>query len=560
MATSIPSYDLTTEPWIPVLGLDGRSRLVSLRQLFDDAERLRSLAGDLPTTTFAIVRLLLAILHRATDGPSSEVHWRQLWRSLRLPAKDVHSYLDTVGDRFDLLHPTTPFFQVATLHTQKGDVGTLERLIADVPNGAPYLTARSGAALARLTFAEATRWLIHCQAYDVSGIKSGAVGDPRVKSGKGYPIGTGSTGGLGGVFLEGRNLRETLLLNLIPLGTPYLDANHEDDVPVWERPPHGPAEEEVSARGPHGPLTLYTWQSRRIRLTSEDGMVTGALVANGDKLEWDDRQRIEPMTAWRRSANKEKQAKRAPVYLPRQHDPARALWRGLDALLPATPESTTKAEAPARLVPAVSQWLARIRIAGGIPADFRVTTRAVGVVYGNQQSVVDEIYHDALTMNVQAFDAGGPLRTAIVDCVADADAAVVALRKLASNLCRAAGGSGRDAKDPPVAAANRAAEVAYGMLDQDFRAWLITVDHTSDPHLARQDWQGIALATVSRLGRDLVRQAGPKAWSGRDVDGTYINTAQADVWFRKALGQALPLTAPATAANRSSTDVESEDR
>lgn len=537
------SLSLLDEPWIPALYGDGRTRLVSLRQLFAGSREIRSLVGDLPTQTFALLRLALAVLHRAVDGPPDESSWRTLWRSPELPPTDIDDYLNAFRERFDLLHPSTPFYQVANLRTQKGEVCGLERLIADVPNGVPYLTSRTGPALTRLTYAEAARWLVHCQAYDVSGIKSGAVGDPRVKGGRGYPIGTGTAGALGGIFLEGQNLRETLLLNLIPLDNPYLASDPERDKPVWERPAHGPAEESSTERGPYGVLSLYTWQSRRIRLFSDGDGIAGALVANGDQLGWENRHRLEPMTGWRRSANKEKALKLPQVYLPRPHDPSRALWRGLDALLPAAP-SGNGSDGPARVVPALSQWVARLRVAGDVGANFRVTTRAIGAVYGTQQSVVDEVYHDALTMSIEAFTDSGGLRNVIIDSAADAEATVGALRTLAANLCRAAGGSGKDAKDPPAGAGARAAETGYAALDHEFRAWLADLGPRTDATEARACWQRIAYSVIARLGSDLVAQAGPAAWAGRALDGgRYLTSPQADLWFRTALRRALPLAA-----------------
>lgn len=542
MSTTPPSFPLTDRPWIPVVDRTGRTLLVSLRQLFAESEQFVSLTGELPTQVMAILRLLLAVLHSALRGPEDERVWHSLWQSARLPFSDIDSYLDEFDERFDLLHPRTPFYQVADLSSGRGENFGLERLILDVPNNEPYLTSRLGPALERISPAEAARWLVTCQAYDTSGIKTGAVGDPRVKGGRGYPIGPGLCGSIGGIFLEGRTIRETLLLNLIPYNVPYL-THDERDCPVWERPPQGPAEEPDATRGPFGRLSLYTWQSRRIRLFGDETAITGALVANGDKLEWTDLHYIEPMTAWRRNSKREKELKRSPVYLPALHDHTRALWRGLDALLPAAGASGDR-EGPPTLAPALAQWAARLRNAGYVERGFRVSTRAVGVAYGTQQAVVDEIYHDSLTLNISAFVATHSLAALIVDSARDADEAVKRLRRLAENLTRAAGSRGKDRTDPARAAADRAAMLAYAELDQHFRQWVSTLDDDVEPVAARTAWQQTVRRVVLDIGADLVTQAGPSAWVGRQVGNEYLSTPLAELWFRSGLNNALPLARP----------------
>jgi CRISPR system Cascade subunit CasA len=543
MTVEPPSFSLIEQPWIPVVDLHGRARLVGLREAYTDAGNLRCVAGDMPTQTFAIVRLLLAILHRAADGPPDAAAWATLWQAQQLP-DDVTDYLDHVADRFDLLHPQTPFYQVADLRTDKGgDPPRLEKLIADVPNGDPYLTTRLGG-IRYLSFAEAAVWLVHCHAFDSSGIKTGAAGDPRVTKGKGYPIGTGSCGDLGGIYLEGTTLRETLLLNLVPT-TFGGRSGDERDLPVWERPPQGAAEEPAASCGPFGPISLYTWQSRRIRLHHTGDHVTGAMIAIGDKLTLANRQRIEAMTAWRRSSAQEKALKLPLVYLPKIHDPTRALWRGMRAILPTRHPATDKDGSPTGIRPILTEWLAHLRNRSLISADAGVTTRAVGVVWGTKQSVIDEIYYDSVTTVAAAFDPDSELGDTIVHAAADADAAVTALRHLAADLVRAAGGSGNDPKDPPVAAAARAAEHGYATLDQHFRGWLADLHADTDPLDARTRWQQSARRVVRRLGQELVEVAGPHAWIGRKVNAdTHLTSSLADLRFRRALARALPLAAP----------------
>ena len=97
---------------------------------------------------------------------------------------------------------------------------------------------------------------------------------------------------------------------------------------------------------------------------------------------------------------------------------------------------------------------------------FRVTAHAVGISYGTQRSVINEVYDDSLVPTVQAFD--GALQATIVD----GEPAVQILDIMARDLCRSAGGSGSDRNDPPAAAADRAREVTLAALEHKFRAWV----------------------------------------------------------------------------------------
>ncbi len=541
-AETDPEFSLIDMPWIPLLGLDGTRQEVSLAEVFAEAPRSRCVAGDIPTQTFAIIRLLLAVLHAATDGPRTERDWETLWSLPDLPVAQIESYLHDFRDRFDLLHNVTPFYQVAGLRTAKNEVNGLERIVADVPNGTPYLTARSGAALERISYADAARWLVHCQAFDPSGIKSGAIGDSRVKGGKGYPIGVGYTGTLGGIFLEGETLRETLLLNLIASDFSEYVRSDPRDAPTWERLPHDAAEEPEVTRGPYGVLSLYTWQSRRIRLVGDGVGISGVLVANGDKISANNLHQFEPLTAWRRSPNQERSLKLPQVYTPRLHQPARALWRGLAALLPSG-APVGGSEGPPTVPPAVMQWAARLANNGLTSLSTRLSARAIGMQYGTQQSVVDQTYDDSVTLGIHLLTSDSALRVVVTDAATDADKAAGAVRTLAGDLARARGGSG----DAVESAQQRGLEQAYAELDPEFRRWQSVLSAATDPHDAHAVWQRHAHARLTRLGADLIAQAGPGAVMGRVVKDDYLSSARADVWFRRNLREALPLSASAPA-------------
>lgn len=269
-------FDLLHEPWVVVLAPDGRERELSILEVFEGAPGLSMIGGEVSTQAFAITRLLLAFLHRAIDGPEDQHAWAELWEQPALPMSEIREYAERFRHRFDLFHPETPFLQVADLHTGKGEVSGLEKIVADVPNGEPMFTTRSAASLRTLRSAEAARWLVHAHAFDPSGIKSGAVGDPAVKNGKGYPIGTGWCGQLGGLLAQGADLRETLLSRAQRYGFRIVDsaaAEGEPDVAVVDR-----AVRRFSRNGSRVTLSTATFEGH---LTVEDAAALRRSMTSG---------------------------------------------------------------------------------------------------------------------------------------------------------------------------------------------------------------------------------------------------------------------------------------
>ncbi|MFJ2769739.1 type I-E CRISPR-associated protein Cse1/CasA [Streptomyces sp. NPDC087300] len=537
-----PTFNLITSPWLPAQLLDGGAAELSLLEVFARAREVRRLVGDLPTQDFALLRLLLAILHDAVDGPAELEDWGELWESEK-PFAAVPEYLDRHKDRFDLLHAEAPFFQVAGLRTAKDEVAPLNRLVADVPNGEPFFTMRTG--ITQLTCAEAARWLVHAHAFDPAGIKSGMVGDLRARSGKVYPLGVGSAGGLGGLSAEGDTLRETLLLNLIARDEGIIDSGRpaDSDLPAWHRAPatSEAADETRLAQGPAGPRDLYTWQSRRLRLQPGDGGITGVVLGYGDPLTPHAHWKLEPMSGWRRSAAQEKKQSRPVVYMPRQHDPNRAAWRGLGALLPARRSShdDTGRGTPESLPAGVVSWCSMLITEGFIDQGALIRLRVVGAVYGTQQSVIDEVVDDSVVLPVVLLHEENPdFGATAVDAVHDAQHAVTALGQLAANLARAVGSASAPADDA-------ARDLGFGALDGPYREWLTGLRPGTDPQEARTVWQTTVRHEITRLGQMLLDSAGSAASEGRLVEmpgagPRWVDDARAEIWFRQRLNHVLP--------------------
>lgn len=534
MATG-SGFNLVDEPWIMVLGSDGRQHEVSLLEAFERAPSLGVISGEVPTQAFAITRLLVAFLHRAIEGPVEQQDWAELWSAPELPMEAICEYAGRVRHRFDLFDPEVPFFQVPGLHTSKNEVSGLEKIIADVPNGEPFFTSRSAASFRTIDAAEAARWLVHTHAFDPSGIKSGAVGDPTVKGGKGYPIGAGWSGQIGGVLPQGATLRETLLLNLISWDLQsYVRLGDSDDVPPWEREPDGPR--WAADRPPNGPVELYTWQTRRIRLVGDRGGVTGVVLANGDKITPQNKHGLDPHTAWRYSEPQTKKFK-SPTYMPRLHDPTRSVWRGIAAMLPSVSGRRGRgAEAQQFLAPGVLQWLGDLGEEGHLSKTYVPVIRVLGVEYGSNQSTYAEIVDDVLPLSVvllsQDHPAVGRLAT---DAVGDAEKAATAVWSLAENLAQASGA------EPKSGAGDRAREALFSLLETPYREWIVTLGPDTDRDAACEAWQRTVREAASPVVDELIEAAPPAAWTGRTVQKRLVTVPLAEAWCRAALRRALPL-------------------
>jgi CRISPR system Cascade subunit CasA len=554
MTPTTPRFNLIDEPWIPVQNVDGSIAEVSLRDAFRSADRIRELDGELPTQVFALTRLLVAVLYRATvsdDGAGwDRGQWQGYWRD-GLPLREIDDYLDAVHDRFWLIHPERPFFQVPDLAAMSGEVKDTSALILDVPSK-PLFTNRSGAASLGLRFAEAARWLVNAQAFDASGIKTGAVGDPRVKGGRGYPQGQAWAGHLGGILLEGADLRETLLLNFVVPGEEAFAIDADADIPPWEDDVPDTSEARAGLR-PHGPIRLATWQSRRIRLVADGDLIVGCVLAYGDPLTPQNQFRHEAMTAWRYS---EPQSKKAGVrtYMPREHLPGRAFWRGIAALLPRTEATNDLA-----LQPATLGALGDRRLSGAIADDAQIGIRAIGVLYGTQQAVIDDIVDDRLDIAIALLrEEGAALAVEAENAVSRADDGVRALRRLAENLVRAAGGSPDDAAGQRA----RVEAAAYARLDGAYRTWLAGLTAGTVPAEAITDWKQRAYRHLRELGSRLVRDSSPTAWEGREIRSLQrtelVNTSRAEIWFLRALDAALGTSREPQSQDADDTSVDSD--
>jgi CRISPR system CASCADE complex protein casA len=549
-----PDFNLCNEPWIPVLYVSGQTQEVSLKQLFDESNSIRKIHSGDATTDVAILGVAVAIFFRAVLENTEE--YGELYREPKKWIQNISSggseqlyfvqdYLKKYQDRFNLFDAERPFMQVADLHTSKGEVKPVSRLVLD--SESEYFSMRAEQALTSLSYAEAARYLVTVQAYDYSGIKSGAVGDPRVKGGRGYPIGVGWYGTTGKIIIHGENLIETLLycidyeqlLNVEKVkGKSHRIALQ--DKPVWERElPDTAAPRAYKGGDPTkykdepapaaGMCEILTWQSRRVRLFPENGRVTGVLVSNGDK--WLDRNTYtDPLTAYRFSKNQSTQTHY--VWMPQTHSAERTLWRGADALLTRLSSSQEKQNKPATVIRQISSGKY-------FSPDTKTKIQLVGMVYGTQSSIVEETIDESVTLELGILtEQGAEISAMVRDNIQLTMDASIALGQYAGNLLRAAG---KEYEFRPSVT-----ESILHRMEDEFRSWLADLSVSDDVSAQAAKWQSKVRRILEGEADQLAVSAGPKAAIGTIYDEQLYNTAKARRQFGGRLYKLLPLAYSST--------------
>ena len=532
-------FNLLDEPWIRVTRLDGAPDEFSLLTLFREATDIAGIHGEIASQDVAVLRLLLAISHRTMDGPEDLDVWKDYWDAPGSLGRDAADYLERYRDRFDLRDPERPFFQVAGIHAASGKTSGLESLIVDVPNGNPFFTTRIAEGLESIDWAEAARWLVHVHAFDPSGIRTGAVGDPQVKGGKGYPIGPGWTGQIGTVTVVGENLERTLLLNTVVCedldGLNGVDP--ASDLAPWEREPDGPA--RAPAREPLGPVDCYTWQTRRVLLHGDDDGVTGLFLGNGDKATPQNRFLVEPMTAWRYSEPQSRKLK-APVYMPCKLPTDRAFWRGLSTLVAQlSPKIKVKGagEVTRYRSPGVVSFYQDLMYHEIVPTKGLIPLHAAGIEYGAQEAVVTELVDDVLSLPAGLLDPENERLLAVVrGAMEETEQVAAALRSLAANLDRARGGS----PDTASAAREHTGTAFYQVIDERFPRWLASLDE-EDLDRAHARWRERLRSEALRQQEALAAAVPDTAFAGRGEGKGRADVGKALLFFRLALARTLQL-------------------
>lgn len=520
MESNKVGFNIIVEPWIPVTLMDGTYSEISLKDFFQKAHEINSLAGEMPTQDASTLRFLLAVtyavvLRKKIDGTPCEIidkadaldRWEEYWSKGAFDGKMFEKYLNGYRDRFNLCDRERPFYQFVI---PKGSPYKAKKLIGDLSesNNKKQLFAYvNGKPKDRISPAEATRWLIHLIGYDDVSLKpkNKTKDDPK----EGPKAKAGWLGRLGLVYLKGRNMFETVMLNL-PLvsrdGEPFPDgkAIWEADQPVLT--------ERRAVPIPDNPLELLTVPSRRVKLSWSDGMVIGYEECVGDQFS-ECCSNIEAMTMWR--LNKEKD------WVPMTHsDTSKAIWRDYAPLL---------VKGTGRMEPGVIKWYSELVDASIVPKSM-LSICVVGMSYsGKPPSSIDNIFYDGMSVNTCLLSSlGAEWNIRIDEIVNITEECIKKYKFFIKNILIACGedeadeakwgkSTHKDEADKPKWDMTSAYILpVYASLDLPFRSWLSTINpETTDMEVKCNEWLTVILSnTLLKFAEKVLKSCPPSSYVG----------------------------------------------
>lgn len=112
---SRPSFNVLTEPWIPVVRMDGSCDELGILPCLLQAHELREIRDPSPIIEFGLYRLLVAFildsLIHAEIRPEDKLDLKELIRLGQFDSDVLKTYVKTCGDVFDLFDTRRPFLQ-----------------------------------------------------------------------------------------------------------------------------------------------------------------------------------------------------------------------------------------------------------------------------------------------------------------------------------------------------------------------------------------------------------------------------------------------------------------
>jgi len=330
------SFNLIDEAWIPCLMMTDEKKILGLRDVLCQAHQITGFDLQNPLEEAVLYRLLLALVHRVVDGPRNAGEWKSLYTADSLDQTIVTEYLNSWHHRFDLFSKDAPFLQTAGLQVQDNEKKplplpiTVIQLSKSSGNNKTLFDHSCDETIVPLSAVESIWALLVAQGYLLGGLNK------KTTNYFGHQASFLHGSMVTGLFclLQGRNLYQTLMLNLLVTTRSDPVPASDEDGPVWERDDR----EGTIARPPRGYLDYLTCKSRHIRLVPEvnsegDAVVSTVHMAQGESFQL----ARNPFGIFKKNKKDE--------LIPIQLDMDRALWRDSAALFAFNPDADERPKA-----------------------------------------------------------------------------------------------------------------------------------------------------------------------------------------------------------------------
>ncbi|MFU0570327.1 type I-E CRISPR-associated protein Cse1/CasA [Gardnerella vaginalis] len=526
-------FNLLDEPWISVIVDEkGHNKLVSMTDVFKHASEYKALAGDMKTQDFALLRVLLAALHTVfsrydIQGNSREFDsgedteddfneetmdiWREVWNSKKFP-NAVFKYLEQWHDHFYLFDDKYPFFQVLKQDIDSKKLGgkspseisgkNINRLISESNNKIAVFSPKDNVDnnKSSLTEPQLARWIITLQSYAGLADKT-MFGTEKYKASKGWLF------DLGGIYIEGENLFETLMLNCVLVSE--MQSPEKKQKPCWEYSGTENIENSFYDTFIDNISQLYTRWSRAIYINpdiSVDKPISVSIVKLPDinhKNAF-----IEPMTVWQYNKEGENKDK----YTPRKHRTEEAMWRSFGLL---TSQELYDGSVKNHK-PGIMEWLNEIKhdIAGS-----SISLQAVSMKDdGNATSwvptdeICDTLYIDEVVVTDNADDGWVYRINNEVEYTRSAIGFIY--KQFLLDICEI---RNRNKDDATKYSAKHISQV-YFLVDKPFREWLANIKPKDSMNERCTQWRNTLHNILINEAKGMLENATLRDFTGRPSD------------------------------------------
>ncbi len=497
-------YDVSLEPWITVENLDGTLSQVGFQELLIQASTYRRLVSETPAQGSAIFRQCLAIAHYLIsqyefDGNEQELEeedlqealerWKAYWKAGKIPESLVIQYFDQNRSIFNLIDEKRPFLQVPI--AKRGTYYNVSKMTeAESSNKKRLFSLRSGTEKETISFAEGAAWLYATIGFDDTSGKPSKLGKKEAEEcGIKLPSpGCGWLGKIGAIYPQGRNLFETILLNLPlikerdsvwPPDRFCWDCSQER----WKERHHIPEPESFSEL-----MTLY---SRFILfdVDRENRRIKGYWLLGGEFF--DKENCNEPFTLWKPVKVKPGET---GGFTPKRHTETRQAWRSFSEIV-----NPTKRDESTRQ-PGIVEWIKQLEENNCLPNNYIIHFEMPFVTYGDKDFFITNTSSQSLELYPSLLiDLGENWRREV-------ESQIEKLDKLASytgfffqNLAKVQGCSGETSKSYWT----QGCEKLYEKVDEPFLSWIASLnpkeESTNDFSLKKKEWEKTAYEIARQI-------------------------------------------------------------